>query len=238
MIQDVLMEYNILSKVIKVVTDNGSNFIKALKENALDKNGIVVINLAKMLKEANNFNLPIHQRCASHTLNLCMTYDIKKALEVALKQKQNIEIQCDSDEDNIVEEELDLDVSFVNSAIIYNKIYTSTFTKCKDLWTRANKSTVAADTIKNILGKYLITPNDTRWNSLLDSSSMLLSLIEENPLCVKKVFKQLNIDYLSNDEISFLRKYVNVSSNSLNYRLFIFYLLHLHSFFFSFFFFT
>jgi len=37
------------------------------------------------------------------------------------------------------------------------------FGKCQALFNKQNMSTVIADKIKNHLGRYLITPNDTRY---------------------------------------------------------------------------
>lgn len=156
----------------------------------------------------------MHQRCAAHTVNLCMTTDITKALKKALKQVKefNENEDEDSDEENIFDEEIDLDVTFIDSAINYNAMHESTFRKCKDLWNKQSRSTHYADAIKEILSVYLCTPNDTRWNSLLDSSTQLLLFIKNKPREVREVFKKLKIDFLTANEIEFLDNYVSVSA--------------------------
>lgn len=45
----------------------------------------------------------------------------------------------------------------------YKKICRSMFAKLSKLWTKQNKSTQIADEIKNILGVYLQSPNQTRF---------------------------------------------------------------------------
>lgn len=44
----------------------------------------------------------------------------------------------------------------------YKQISRSTFSNCSSLWTKQNRSTPCADKIKDILGTYFQTPNETR----------------------------------------------------------------------------
>lgn len=220
MILDVLLEYNIISKVIKIVTDNAANFIKALKETAdirFNEVGLEIISLTKILKSATHIhNIPIHQRCSAHTLNLCMTSDISKTLKKVLKEstkKQDTEAD-ESESDDEVEDVLgddDLDVTIIDSAIIYRDISKSAFGKCKSLWNKQSRSSYASDIIKQTFGVYLVTPNDTRWNSLLDSLVQLLSFIKDKATELKTVFKKLKLDFFNADEVNFMENYVSVS---------------------------
>lgn len=217
MIQDILIDYNITSKIVKIVTDNAANFVKAMKETeeetSMDETGIEFISLTKILRNATHINnIPLHQRCAAHTLNLCMTSDILNALKKALKQVDTVEQQQADSEDEIeFDEDLDLDVTLIDSAINYRNVSDSTFKKTKDLWNRQSRSTLSADVIKKVLGVYLITPNETRWNSLLDSLTQLLSFIKTRPAELKDMFKQLKLDYFTTEEINFIKHYVSVS---------------------------
>lgn len=49
----------------------------------------------------------------------------------------------------------------------YRTISRKTFGKCQKLFNKQNQSSLAADKIKNILGRYLIVPNATRYFNLL-----------------------------------------------------------------------
>lgn len=70
--------YGINSKVVKTTTDNGSNFIKAFavfapSEDELD---VSVTDMNEIFSdEDESFELPSHQRCAAHSLNLVSTTD-------------------------------------------------------------------------------------------------------------------------------------------------------------------
>ena len=71
-------DYGINSKVVKTTTDNGSNFIKAFavfapSEDELD---VSVTDMNDIFSdEDENLELPSHQRCAAHSLNLVSTTD-------------------------------------------------------------------------------------------------------------------------------------------------------------------
>lgn len=214
-IERVLIEYNIITKVVKVVTDNGANFVKAFtpaSENKKTKpieDNARVVDLTKILKNASNVNIPLHQRCASHTLNLTMTSDLKKALKQALKEgeQQNEEEFNESIFEN---EDFDKDVSIIDSAVNYRNASTIAFKKCKDLWCKQSRSTLAADTIKDKLGLYLEVPNDTRWNAELDGTKQMLFFVKEKPNELRAVFKALQLEYFTQDDITFLESYISV----------------------------
>lgn len=219
-IQDILIEYKILSKIVKIVTDNGSNFVKALNPTEDNENDIMlnenvqVVNLTKILRNSSNSNIPLHQRCAAHTVNLCMQSDIKAALAKALKQHENDMLNelldFSGDETIFNDEDFDKDVSIIDSAIVYKKISESTFKTCKALWSKQSRSSVAADLIKQSLGVYLKVPNETRWNSELDASTQLLDIIKKKSKELKEIFRKLQLNFLTTEEITFLDNYVKV----------------------------
>lgn len=62
----------------------------------------------------------------------------------------------------------------------YKKQSRSTFAKSTALWDKQGRSTRSADLVKRNLGVYLITPNETRWNSLYDAVVLLNKLIKNN----------------------------------------------------------
>uniref|UniRef100_A0A3Q1H5D8 HAT C-terminal dimerisation domain-containing protein n=1 Tax=Acanthochromis polyacanthus TaxID=80966 RepID=A0A3Q1H5D8_9TELE len=97
MLEDVHRDFNIKDKVTLTTTDNGSNFLKAFSvfsevqrtiqdreeedEEEEEEDHTVFINVTDILNETGeDHNLPPHQRCACHTLNLIATRDIEGAL--------------------------------------------------------------------------------------------------------------------------------------------------------------
>jgi len=62
--------------------------------------------------------------------------------------------------------------------------------KAQALWNRQNHKVVCAFSTKNQLGRKLVTPCATRWNSIYDSVSVLHSMLlakqrEINNICIK-----------------------------------------------------
>ncbi|XP_011686460.1 PREDICTED: uncharacterized protein LOC105449160 isoform X2 [Wasmannia auropunctata] len=93
-INSVFLEYHIQNKVCGTTTDNGSNFVKAFRfqkdEDNVDNEETTVEfhSLYDLLitddvenLDVENFTLPPHNRCASHTLNLVAVKDSEKALD-------------------------------------------------------------------------------------------------------------------------------------------------------------
>lgn len=78
-----------------------------------------------------HFTLPPHLRCASHILNFFSTVDIEKWLIGLL-----VCVGCHCQTTNI--------------------IYRSATAKCSALWTKASRSTVAAELDESVCGKKLI----------------------------------------------------------------------------------
>ena len=100
MLEDIHRDFTIKEKVTVTTTDNGSNFVKAFSmfaevqrtiegsgeeedEDDEDDEQPVFINVTHILNEADSkghYSLPLHQRCACHTLNLVATRDVESAL--------------------------------------------------------------------------------------------------------------------------------------------------------------
>ena len=66
--------------------------------------------------------------------------------------------------------------------------------KCRKLWNKQRKSTLCADTIKEILGVYLKTPTAVRWNSERDSVQDIINKETLKPGGIKTCCDELGID--------------------------------------------
>jgi hypothetical protein len=100
-------EFGIRRKIVRTTTDSGSNFVKAFttfgepqvdvnsEDESNDESGddlgaenVTVVDLSTVLDENTpEYELPRHQRCAAHSLNLVATTDADKALENAAYKK-------------------------------------------------------------------------------------------------------------------------------------------------------
>ena len=90
LLQDTFTVYDLTTtKIVSVVTDNGSNFVKAFKEYGVTPETVdrdqendnnepeeQLLNISDILDEG--VVLPRHKRCASHTLSLVATTDAEK----------------------------------------------------------------------------------------------------------------------------------------------------------------
>ena len=86
-LEEIHTEYEIVSKIVKTTTDNGSNFVKAFsvfavnpeepEETEGDESTFhdVYGDLTEAA-ESFEYQLPPHQRCAAHTLNLISTIKV------------------------------------------------------------------------------------------------------------------------------------------------------------------
>lgn len=106
-LEDIHSKFNIDNrKLVATVTDNGSNFVKAFEEfgvSSIEKEScndedsdeeadFTFVDLNDSLEDSdslNRTNLAKHVRCASHTLNLIATTDVKNAIQknIALRMR-------------------------------------------------------------------------------------------------------------------------------------------------------
>jgi len=206
-IYSIHQDYKISNKVLSCTTDNGSNFVKAFKEFSKelpleddeDDNQIFFIDLFDILNEGteekddlDNINLPLHRRCASHTINLIATNDIEKALN-------NIDNKCIYNERE-------------KKLLHFKKVYRKVIAKIQKLWNKQNQSCLVAEKIHEQFGVYLKSPSQTRWNGLYDGISQINNLLKV-PLGSNKfhnVFDFCSIPRFGLEEIDFIQEYVDV----------------------------
>uniref|UniRef100_A0A2S2Q420 Zinc finger BED domain-containing protein 4 n=1 Tax=Sipha flava TaxID=143950 RepID=A0A2S2Q420_9HEMI len=90
---------------------------------------------------------------------------------------------------------------------VYKILSRRVFGKCQALFNKQNQSSQCADQIKNVIGKYLITPNATRWNSYYDA----IKCIVDNFNKIDEVFSITSLSSLSRlRETTFLIGYCKV----------------------------
>ena len=165
-------------KVTCVVTDNGSNFVKAFKEQGIlphleggdDSVETDLVELAAPLS-----TLPTHERCASHTLSLVATTDLDNANIVTPRGPDN-----------------------------FKRVFRATLAKCTSIWNAAGRSVKVAEEIKAILGRSLILPNATRWNSLFDAIQRVLESKDK----IVDVMRVSGVQNFTSTELELLDEYI------------------------------
>lgn len=209
-IEEILDEFNILSKVCKIVTDNepaiclAANMVQYNEEicfsAATEDNteGIEMsrIDLTDVLDQELSFRLPIHQRCGAHKINLNMNADIEKFRNILTKPI------CDTTDEGFS----------VQLGINYFHVFDKVMEKCKSLWNKQQRSPLVAGMIKENLGVYFEVGNSTRWNSILNAFKHLMTCIQKHPNKVQTIFKQLKLTELTEIDTEFIQTYISVSN--------------------------
>jgi len=73
-----------------------------------------------------------------------------------------------------------------------------TFSKLTALWNKQNRSSLAADKVRESLGMLLPTPGDTRWNSVYDAVAKVNALLSvpEQKTKLDQLLDQMDIKRL------------------------------------------
>lgn len=195
-------------KILKIITDGGTNFRKAMADHQIEQDEAndgdegEEDDLAERLNEGNNGDifLPPHDRCASHSLCLILTSDIK--LKKPKKKKngpqKRKEITASEKEFNDFRE-------LVLDPVI---------AKCQNLFNKQSNSPKASDLIHSYLHRYLIIPSSTRWNSLFDSVGLVSELLGEKPKEMECVTTGLGLESFNSTDCEVLKEYIQVLSLS------------------------
>lgn len=200
-------------KILKIITDGGSNFKKAFKEHQEQENEDVEIeeinlNLNDLLDEVlrnDMILLPPHGICASHNASLIMTADTKSRPKE--KKKGNIMKKIDE----VMTPEEEARKIFQEEFYVFRETTLDpVFKKCQDLFNKQNRSSKSADLIHSYLNRYLLIPSDTRWNSMYDSVLILSGLLDSNPVEMEKVFTGLGLEKIQPYEHLILKEYIKV----------------------------
>ena len=178
------------SKITHVVTDNGSNFMKAFRHYAQDgvlnesledeKDDYDVASVSDVLTQKgdddealNAIYLPPHVSCMSHSLNLIASTDAAKAL---------------------------------NSSNQYKKLYRSVSAKCTALSNAVHVSSKNAEIAQELLHCTIPKPNTTRWNSEFDCLKRVYEVRDR----INTVMERLKLPKLVDVEVEFLGEWLEV----------------------------
>ncbi|XP_042309534.1 uncharacterized protein LOC121923293 [Sceloporus undulatus] len=146
-----------------------------------------MLNVGNKAKEeagdSEDFGLPPHQQCASHTLNLVATQEVQA----------------------IVAE------SSPNSPLgPFRKHFCSLMGKCSKLWARQEQSEQVAEYIHKQYGVYLMVPDKTRWHSTFEALKQLSDLLSSVPLKLEAIMDQCSLERITPAEALALQEYTEV----------------------------
>lgn len=208
-IYSIHQDYKITNKVLSCTTDNGTNFVKAFVEfnkelESEDEEDVIChIDLCTILNEKNAVNeendylevgiqLPLHRRCASHTINLIATTDIDKVLNSLDKKKVYTQ-----NEKHLQQ---------------FTKMYRKVFAKIQKLWNKQNQSDILAERVHEEFSVYLKSPSQTRWNGLYDGIKQINDLLRVHQGLNKfnSVLDFCTLPRFELQEVNFIQEYVEI----------------------------
>uniref|UniRef100_T1IVN7 HAT C-terminal dimerisation domain-containing protein n=1 Tax=Strigamia maritima TaxID=126957 RepID=T1IVN7_STRMM len=212
-LEEIFNTYGISQKLTKVITDNGSNFVKAFREFAteieeFDKFIPVTIN-DENDGEGENVELlnELEDVVADDDLQPeipLIQESISSVLGVEDTQLCTLppHFRCAAHTFNLVAT-TDAEKALKSSA----RICRQAFSKCSDLWNKYSRSTRSADIIRDTTCISLQVPTCTRWNSYYDAVAKIRSISNSN---MSKLCTQLKLSNLSSQELIFLDEYLKV----------------------------
>ncbi|XP_076038565.1 uncharacterized protein LOC143023828 [Oratosquilla oratoria] len=156
-------DFSISSKILCTTTDNGTNYVSAFVNFAQED---VVIQPGEDKPDEELADEP-------QVISMEEALDQADEAEVSLPKHQ----RCGAHTLNLLASE---DVSKVPQ---WNhggrNIFRRSAAKAQSLWNAQGRRTAAANEIKDAIGKKLIVPGATRWNSSYDSYKMLSGLLQD-----------------------------------------------------------
>lgn len=203
-------EFGLNDKIRYTVTDNGANFIKAFKHFSVDPDYASTSGQdtgsdeVASVDEGENEDMDFFE--VYDLLNPAVhdnIYDDEDAIVYMLPPHW----KCACHTLNLIGAN---DSRKVTDGL--KRISVQTFTKLQGLWNKQNRSSVAADKIREVLGRLLITPGDTRWNSFYDALVQIDNLLSKPESEVKfhQVCDDLQIKRLQPQHKTFVAEYVQV----------------------------
>lgn len=182
-LEDVHSKFNLRGKVTLTVTDSGSNFIKAFRLFGTDANEAIQNEGSNESESGSDdeFDKDDDDDDSESASDDDVTFeDVSKVLD-AIDQDEPLQRhlpqhqRCASHTLNLVASK---DAEDATKLQAFRALSGEAFGKCKLLWNRASRSTVASDVIREKLGCALVVPNETRWNSTFDAMDKLRGIIE------------------------------------------------------------
>uniref|UniRef100_A0A3P9KHU5 HAT C-terminal dimerisation domain-containing protein n=1 Tax=Oryzias latipes TaxID=8090 RepID=A0A3P9KHU5_ORYLA len=177
-LEQIHSSFSLLNKLVATVTDNASNFVKAFKtfpppesdedekeeEEEEEQEDVLFTDIAEALTAVSDEG---HITLPPHYRCALHTINLISTSDVE---------------------------KYLTSSPTTKSVYRVTIAKCTALWTKASRSTVAAEQVQEVSQRKLLVPSSTRWNSFYDAVSRVaeIPMNELNNLCNKLCIKCFN----------------------------------------------
>lgn len=183
-----------VDKITATVTDNASNFGKAFREFLFQ------IQTPDEYGEDNHDDVDVDNISEALTAPSDNSVDDEE-VAITLPHHET----CCSHTLNLL---ATVDADKVSNST-YKRLYRAALGKCTAIWNAVHRSSKAADAVKQVTEKVIITPGATRWNSQYDAMRRLLqvgvNLVKLNELC-----QAVHTPEFTKAEYECLNEYVSV----------------------------
>ncbi|CAG9788837.1 unnamed protein product [Diatraea saccharalis] len=212
--------------LIRTTTDNGSNFVKAFVQfgseidilpelPSCDLESEFDPDIANLLNPNSEENDDLEFISVENILNAPDRLHCNEINEQILENFNTLPIhmRCAAHTFNLVASK---DVDAALQITVFKTPYRSALAKARTLWNQQSRSTVAADSIHAELGRRLVLPNTTRWNSLYDAIVVLNSILETKRPSLHRVMTQLKILTFNDQDVTVMKEYAKVMAPVAN----------------------
>lgn len=199
---EIFDDYELKSKICFTVTDSGSNFIKAFRLFSADDSEPVSVDEPNS-EENDDDTSDIEYHEINASLDAPSNGDDD---EILYQLPVHWKCAC-----HLLSLVATTDCSKITDPL-FKRTSVQTFGKFTALWNKQNRSVAASEKIKDLLGTLLITPGETRWNSVYDAVNKIHSILSVPDLEVKfdKLCDELEIKRLHPIQKTFVKEYVAV----------------------------
>ena len=195
------------TKIVHVVTDNGSNFVKAFREYAEpsvllleSRDGDDSDTGDRDSSGGQEVDENVSQVAISPLFTAMDSSDTDDTSGICLPPH----LSCFSHTMNLLAS-ADASKALQDDAM-YKRMYRTLTGKCSALSNAAHQSSKAAEAVFDVLGRTVPKPNATRWNSEYDSYRMIYDVKDK----VNVVMERLHLPKFTSQDLAFLGEWLTV----------------------------
>ncbi|XP_014778309.1 uncharacterized protein LOC106874908 isoform X2 [Octopus bimaculoides] len=217
-------EFHIEKKVTRTTIGNGCNFVKAFVQFGEEANTLPGPPVAQ--------DVDIGPDDAAKATLLAESVDEHELEYTSLEDFVVMPVAEPDDVDTVVGNPINLPVHMKCAAHTFNLVaskdtdaalqsaefkgpYRVAMAKARALWNQQESSIMAADSIYAEVGRMLVVPNMTRWNSTYDSVVDLNTILETKRPVLHRVMTQLKVNNFDNQDVDFMNEYAKVINLSI-----------------------